>query len=291
MNGLSRSALSVILCLWTLPVVAADPKLDTAAIDAALGRTGAWTAGVYMVNFPRPQLRVVLQGVRLSDVQVLSFATFVGGETQVEMMGEICALPNEVSPAIAALRAAGVDVTGLHNHFIGESPRILFVHFMAHGPAGTLAQAFRAALAVTATPLRGSAPDFSVASPPAWARAVQKGFARTGGYYMTRQETLEFDIPSTHFPAGPMMDFWSSVVFFQKAPNGKVASTGDIMVTASELNAVLSILERHKFQIMAVHNHMIDEEPRVFFVHFWKIAPPQSVAEGLDSALAAAHAR
>ncbi len=274
-----------------LPEVAAETRLDTAKIDAVLGRAGSWTEGLYVVNFPRPELRVLLQGVRLSDVQILSFATFVGTGDKAEMMGEICALGDEVTPAIAALRAGGIQVTGVHNHFIGESPRILFVHFMAHGGAQLLAQTFKAALSAIGTSLSGNAPDFSVASPPDWAKTVQKTFAVSGGYYMAKPETLEFDIPSAHFPAGPMQDFWSTAVFFQPASPGKIATTGDIMVTAPELNLVLGILLDHNFQIMAVHNHMIDEEPRVFFVHFWKIAAPADVAKGLEAAIAAAHAR
>jgi len=291
MKCMSKSSILMVLWLCAFPGFAAAAKLDTAHIDAALGRTGSWVEGVYLVNFPRPELHVTLQGVQLSDLQVLSFVTFVGSGAHAEMMGEICALPDEVTPAIIKLRAGGIQITGVHDHYIGESPRIVFIHFMARGTAQTLAQTYRSALAVTGTPLGRTSPDFSVGPLPDWAKTVQHAFGRAGGYFMPKPETMEFDIASTHFPASPMQDFWSSVVYFQPAPDGKLATTGDIMVTAPELNPVLSILTQNRFQILAVHNHMIDEHPRVFFIHFWKIAAPQDVSTGLKAALAEAHAR
>lgn len=98
-------------------------------------------------------------------------------------------------------------------------------------------------------------------------------------------------MPSADFPAGPM-DFWyESLLYFQQCPSGKVAATGDVMVTARELNPVLSVLLEHRFQIEGVHNHMIEEQPRLFFVHYWKIATPQDLADGLRATLAAVHTR
>jgi hypothetical protein len=88
------------------------------------------------------------------------------------------------------------------------------------------------------------------------------------------------------------MDFWyESLLYFQQAPSGKIAATGDVMVTARELNPVLSILLQHHFQIEGIHNHMIEEQPRLFFVHYWKIAAAEDLANGLKAALAAVHTR
>ena len=89
-----------------------------------------------------------------------------------------------------------------------------------------------------------------------------------------------------------MQDFWSSgALFFQEAPGGKIAATGDLAVTAGELNPVLSALTEHHFQIIGVHNHMIDEQPRLFFVHFWKVGAPADLASGLKAALAVVNTR
>ena len=88
------------------------------------------------------------------------------------------------------------------------------------------------------------------------------------------------------------MNFWyESLLYFQQAPSGKIAATVDLMVTARELNPVLSVLLKHGFQIEGVHNHMIKEQPRIFFAHYWKIATPQDLADGLRAALATVHTR
>ncbi|HZQ54972.1 MAG TPA: DUF1259 domain-containing protein [Bryobacteraceae bacterium] len=267
--------LFVVLCSCALCFGGSESRFDTSQIDSVLERSGTWIEGLYVVLFPRPDLRVELQGVRLSTAHVVSFVTFMGSEDNSEMMGEVCALSSEMTPAIAKLRAGGFTITGAHNHFLGESPRLMFIHFMAHGRAVKMARSFRAALAVTTTPL-GQAPSPPASSEPDWARAVERALGRKG-IYLAPDRTLEVDVPSADFPAGPM-DFWfESLLYFQQGPSGKVAATGDVMVTARELNPVL--------------NHMIEEQPRVFFVHYWKIATPQDLANGLRATLAAVHTR
>jgi hypothetical protein len=265
-----------------------ESKFDTSTIDSALGRSGIWIQGLYGVFFPRPELKLILQRVRLaSSVHAVSFITFMGSEQSSEAMGEICALPSEVTPALTKLLEGGFAVTGVHNHFLGESPHLMFIHFTGHGPAAGMARSFRAALTVTTTPLDKIAPP-SVTAAPSWAKAVERVLGRQGTY---SDNTLEVDVPSADFPAGPM-DFWyESLLYFQPAPSGKIAAAGDVMVTARELNPVLKILLEHHFEIQGVHNHMTNEHPRVFFVHYWKIATPQDVAAGLKATLAAVHTR
>jgi hypothetical protein len=242
-----------------------------------------------VTTFPRPGLSVMLEGVRLSTTHVVSFATFLGADDSAEMMGEICALPSEVTPAIAGLRAGGLRITRVHNHFLGESPRLVFIHFTARGRAAELARSFRTALAATTTPL-GKPPAPPAGAEPDWAKAVTGALGRPGDYW-PQDKTLEVDVPSADFPPGPMDLWYESLLYFQRAPSGKVAATGDVMVTAAELNPVLTVLLEHHFHIEGVHNHMIDEQPRIFFVHYWKIGTPQDLADGLNATLAAVHTR
>jgi hypothetical protein len=278
-----------LLCICTGSAAHSASKLDTEKIDAALGRSGIWTNGAYLVDFFRPNVRVTLQGVQLAAGQVDSFATFVGTDDNADMMGEVCALPDEVTAATKNLRAGGVQVTGIHNHFLGESPRLMFIHFMAHGQAPELARAFRAALATTTTPL-GNVPPPRVSPAPDWAKTVQIALGHQGNY-SADYGWLDVELPHADFPAGPT-DFWyTTALFFQEAPEGKIAATGDLAVTAGELNRALSLLAEHQFQILGVHNHMIDEQPRLFFLHFWKIGAPAEVASGLKVALAVLHTR
>lgn len=280
----------MLTCVMTSAAAAqARPKLDTAAIDARLGRSGSSVGGMYVTFFPRPGLSVLREGVRLTTAQVVSFVTFMGGDDNADMMGEICALPEEQTAAIAGLRAAGFQVTGAHDHFLGETPHIMFVHFMGHGRAAELAKGFRAALGTTKTPLAKPAAMADVPEPD-WSKAVRRAIGRAGTW-LGPDQTLEIDVPSADFKPGPM-DFWYTTnLYFQQASGGRVAGTGDIIVTARELNPVLSALLANHFQIESTHNHMIDEQPRVFFVHYWKIGTPKEVADGLNATLAAVHTR
>jgi hypothetical protein len=270
----------------------ATQKLDTAKIDAALGRSGSWAGGVYLVDFFRPNLPVTLAGVQLAPGQVDSFATFTGAGEHAEMMGEVCALPGEVTAAVEKLRAGGVEITGIHNHFLGESPRLMFVHFMAHGNATDLAGAFRAAVAATTTPLgKVAGPRQSTSPAPAWAKAVESAYPGQAAY-SADYGWVQVAVPRADFPQDPTHDFWfSSFLSFQQASGGKVATTGDIAVTAAELNPVLSALTQQGFTIFGVHNHMTDEQPRLFFVHFWKIGTPAELTTGLKAAMEKVHSR
>lgn len=284
-----KSVLLILISLCPLPSAWAQSKADASTIDAALGRSGTWIGGLYVVFFPRPDLRVIREGVRLSTAHVVSFITFTATGADSGMMGEICALSGEVTPAIARLRAGGFEISGVHNHFLGESPRLMFIHFAAKGRAVEMARSFRAAIEATTTPL--GKPALPAASPePDWAKAMESALGRQGTY-LGPDKTLEVDVPSADFPAGPM-DFWyESLLYFQQASSGRLAATGDVMVTARELNPVLTILLEHHFQIEAVHNHMTQEQPRVFFVHYWKIGTPQELADGLKATLTAVHTR
>lgn len=278
-----RNALVTLALLCVAGSASAQATLNTSDIDAVLGRPGAWIQGVYVVGFPRPDLNVRLDGVRITTAHVLSFLTFVGTDDQADVMGELCLLPGEMTPAVAGLRAGGLEVTAIHNHFLGETPRLMFAHFMAHGPAVKIASAFKSALGVTTTPL-GKPAAVARGSAPAWSLAVRNAMERPGEY-LASDRTLEIDIMSADFKPGPD-DFWfESLLYFQEALGGRVATTGDLMVTARELNPVLTSLTNHHFKIEGVHNHMTEEQPRVFFVHFWRIGTPEELADGLNATL------
>ncbi|TAM81040.1 MAG: DUF1259 domain-containing protein [Acidobacteria bacterium] len=288
---LRRVILVSLFVICAAPIARSAPKLDTAKIDAALGRKGSSTGGLYVVDFFRPNLTVTLEGVRLAPESVDSFVTFLQTGDQAEMMGEVCALQGEVTAAVGKLRAGGVEITGIHNHFLRESPRLMFIHFMARGRAADLARTFRAALAVTSTPLAAVPPVRQVTATPAWAGTVGNvlGF-KEDAQYSSDYGGLTVGVPHAGFAPSPMLSYWFvNYMFFQEAPGGKIAATGDLATTSSELNPVLSVLTAQGFQIFGVHNHMIDENPRLFFVHFWKIGAPAELARGLKAALAVVH--
>lgn len=268
------------------------PKVDTARIDAVLGRSGSWVGGVYEVDFLRPNSPVVEDGVQLAAGQVDSFATIYGSDEHAEIMGEICALVSEVTRVVEALRSQGIEITAIHNHFLGETPRLMYIHFMGRGTAVELARAFRAGLAVTATPLgHAAAPRQKTTPEPPWAKSIERILGLHGAY-SSDFGFLNLGVPHAGFPPGPMTDFWyGNALLFQSAGGGKVAATGDLAATADEVNPALTALLAHGFQILAVHNHMLFEHPRLFFIHFWKVSSPEDLAAGLKATLAHIHTR
>ncbi|HVA63315.1 MAG TPA: DUF1259 domain-containing protein [Terriglobales bacterium] len=284
--------LGLALCL--LALLAAPhgraQSLDAAAIHHAMGRPGAWVEGVYLITLPRPDLSVSVAGLRLAPGQLDSLVTFTGWRGKATVMGDLCLRLNEITAVIARLRAQGLDITGVHNHFLNERPRLMFVHFSGHGTETALAHAVMDAYAATATPafLRdGPRPASPTAPAPAWVAPVERALGRKGDW---GEGLLDIDIAHADQPALP--DYWkSSALLFQSAGAGQVAATGDLAVTAAEVNPVLSALTAYGFEILALHNHMLRERPRLFFIHFWKVGPPPVLCAGLQAALAAVHSR
>ena len=280
-----RLPIYALICIVVPTYGQTNSPLATSGIDAAAGRQGAWIQGVYLENYPRADLAVTKNGVHLSPTLVTSFITFTGQGDEADAMGEICALPEEVTPVLAKLHAGGFELAGIHNHFVGESPRLMFLHVMAHGSAVRIMRSFREALSATHTPL-GVPAAAAAAPPPAWAATVEHVLGHSGDY-SDSDKMLEIDLPSSLFAPGPM-DFWfESVLYFQEAAAGKLAATGDLMLRATDIDRVLGVLLEHHFEIEALHNHMTMEEPRVFFLHFWKVGTPRDLAEGLKTALMA----
>jgi hypothetical protein len=285
MKSLKRSAIWIFfLCL---PVVLGAQQFNTAAIDTALGRTGSWSGSVYKVSFPRTDLHVTVRGVPIRPGLALgSWAAFSRHGNETITMGDLCLLPEEVNPVLVKLRAGGIELMALHNHLLFESPRVMYMHFMGEGNAGQLAQALRAGLAVSATPL-GSAAAASAPAPP-WAAELEKALGRSGTWH---GGVLGVGVPRS---APVTVDGWTippamgvaESMNIQDAGGGRVATTGDFVLTADEVNAVVSALAAGHIMVTAVHSHMLTEEPRLFFMHFWGVGTPAEIGAGLKGALA-----
>jgi Domain of Unknown Function (DUF1259) len=203
-------------------------------------------------------------------------------------MGDLVLLQNEVNPVMERLRAAGFEIMAVHNHLLGETPRVVYMHYVGHGAAMTLTTSLRSALSASKTPLgkSGAAPP-EPQSPPAWAKNVEdtlsrKGTLKGGGlsFGVPRPETITME-GMTITPAQEVAES----INFQEAEGGKVATTGDFVLTAREVNPVISALEEHHISVTALHSHMLTEQPRLFFMHFWAVGTPESVAEGIKAAL------
>jgi hypothetical protein len=203
------------------------------------------------------------------------------------VMGDLVLGEDEVAPVMRALQAGGVEQTALHNHVLHESPRVMYMHIAAHGDPVQVAQAIRTALAQSRTPLGTPA----AAVPPAGidldttAVAAALGVAGkvAGGVYQVsvpRRETIR---QGTH-ELPPAMGV-ATAINFQPTGGGKAAITGDFVMRATEVNAVIRALQQAGIEPTALHSHMIDEEPRLFFMHFWANDDAVTLARGLRGAL------
>jgi hypothetical protein len=292
MNFLQR--LLILTAILVLPVVVTAQTLDTAKIDQALGRSGQKIGDVYKLGFPRTDLHVSVHGLAIKPGLALgSWAAFTGTDDDAMVMGDLVLLEDEVNPVIQKLRSAGFEISAIHNHLIDETPHVMYVHYMGHGAASQLATSLHAALAVSKTPLEKPAPAAEEATPPDWVKTVEDSVGRKGTF---KGGVLSYGVPradsitvggKTIAPAAGVAE----AINFQAADAGSVATTGDFVLTAEEVNPVITELQAHHILVTALHSHMLTEEPRLFFMHFWGHGPAPEVALGIKAALDKVHTK
>lgn len=287
MNSIRRVV--ILISIFLVPIAAFAQGLDTAKIDQALGRSGQKLGDVYKVGFPRTDLHVLVHGVTIKPGFALgSWAAFSGTNDNAMVMGDLVLLQDEVNPVMEKLRAAGFEITAVHNHLLDETPRLMYMHYMGHGPAEQIATSLRGALAVSKTPLgKPAAATAGSSAPPSWVKTVEDTVGRKGGF---NGGVLSFGVPRADAVTMSGMTVAPSEgvaesINFQEAGGGKVATTGDFVLTAEEANPVISALEENHIAVTALHSHMLTEQPRLFFMHFWAVGSPESVAEGIKAAL------
>lgn len=274
--------------LLACSVVAPAQGLDTAKIDEVLGRSGQKSGDVYRLGFPRTDLHVSVAGVEIRPGLALgSWAAFSGSDSSASVMGDLVLLEDEVNPVMRKLRSAGFEITAVHNHILSETPQVLYMHYSGHGLAVDLAKALRAGLAESKTPLDTPTPPAQTAEPPAFVKTVEDTLGTKGRF---AGGVLSFGIPRAEAITDHGMTLSAAQgvaesINFQDAGPGKVATTGDFVLTADEVNPVISALEEHLIQVTALHSHMLTEQPRLFFMHFWAVGSPGSVAAGIKAAL------
>jgi hypothetical protein len=278
----------ILALVLSCPLGLVAQGLDTAKIDEAIGRSGQKTGDVYRLGFPRTDLHVFVAGLEIKAGLALgSWAAFAGSDNQAMVMGDLVLLENELAPVMKKLRAAGFEITAVHNHVLNETPRVIYLHYTGHGQSAELAKSLRAALAESQTPLDKPSVSPAAADPPAFVKTIEDTLGAKGRF---AGGVLSFGIPR----AGAIADHGTTLtppqgvaeaINFQDAGTGKVATTGDFVLTAEEVNPVISALEEHDIAVTALHSHMLAEQPRLFFMHFWAVGSTEAVAGGIKAAL------
>ena len=267
---------------------AASAATDWQAVDRALGRPGAVQAGdVHRYSFPRSDLVVSLDGVRIKPALALgSWLAFrdMGGRSEV--MGDLVLTQQEVNPVLSRLLEGGLTITALHNHLIRSTPGTMYMHVQGTGDAVRLATALRQALAASRTPTGAQAPataeaiSLDVKKVEAALRAQGKVVGGTYQFSFPRAEQISED--AMPLPASLGL---ATAINFQSIGKGRAVATGDFVLIGSEVTPVLTELRRHGIEVTALHNHLVGEEPRLFFLHFWGNGQAAAMAHGLRAAL------
>jgi hypothetical protein len=286
---------SIVLLASTILLVSAAPApFDWTPVAEALGRAGSVQPGdVYKVAFPRSDLAVTLDGVSIKPALALgSWIAFKADGGKVMTMGDLVLLPAEVNPVIMELQKGGIEQSAMHNHLIEETPRVMYMHFSGHGDAVALARTLHAALSLTATPMGpGSPPSTAPLDLPVadLDRIIGHPGKANGGvdqFSVARAERI-----TEHGMEIPPSMGTATAINFQPLGEGRAAITGDFVMIASEVNPVIRALQKGGVRVTAIHSHMLEEQPRLFFMHFWATGDAIKLATAVRSALDKMHTK
>ena len=274
----------------TLSSQEAPAALDVEALQAAVGAEGERNEGEWKWTVPQSDLNVRVEGFRIVPPMGLgSWAAFTPAAEGAAVMGDIVLLEEEVRPVQQRLLAEGLTITALHKHFLRESPRVAYMHFGGRGPEAELGAAVRAVFDEVAA-LRGGDPGAepapTVENTLDVARIeeiMQHSGTLGGGVFKVTVGRPDVTLRARGATVSTFGGFntWAA---FQGTPE-RAAVAGDFAMLADEVEGVLEALADHDIEVVVLHNHMIHEEPRIFFLHYWGVGPAEELARGLRAAL------
>ena len=265
-------------------------EVDWQKVDDAFGRKPAVSEDAHRYGFPRTDLNVTLDGVTIKPALALGgWVAFKPAHGGAMVMGDLVLLETEINPVMLKLIEGGLEITAVHNHLLRASPATFYMHVGGQGDPVKMAAVIREALGASKTPLATPA----AASPPP---AVDLDTAQldqligakgqpNGGVYQfavpRRDPIMEGGMQIA--PVGPMGV--ATAINFQPTGGGKAAITGDFVLSGDEVNPVIKQLRANGIEVTAVHSHMLNEQPRLFFLHFWANDDSLKLARGLRAAL------
>ena len=279
-----------LIGIVTAPATALAAEPDWRAVEQALGKTGQLQPGdVLRIGMPRTDLAVTVKGVPVKAGFALgSYAAFKQMGDQVMVMGDLVLLDQEVPAVMSGLFAGGLEVTAVHNHLNEISPHVMYMHYEGHGEAVQLAKALRQALSASGTPLDDAAAPPAAGGPTLDTKRIEQALGRAGrdigaGVFQVTVPRAE-PITAGGMPLLPAMGV-TTVLNFQPTADGVAAITGDFVLIDKEVNPVARVLRQHGIDVTALHNHGLQEAPRLFYMHFWANDDAGKLAEGLRAAL------
>jgi hypothetical protein len=290
---MSKGALGLLFVLSASVAEAAPAKstFDTQQIDQLTGAKGKLDdkEGVYKVSVPRSDLNVTVGGVHVTPPMGLTtWAAFERADKQTMLMGDMCLTEDQVNPVMSVALANGLEVTALHNHFFWDSPKVMFMHIGGMGDETKLASAVgRVFTKIQETSggkgetVHADIDPAATSLEPAKIEAVlgQKGELKDGVYKVTIGRTTQM----MGYQVGKTMgvNTWASFA----GSDDRAVVDGDFAMLESELQGVLKALRGAGINVVAIHQHMTGESPRVMFLHYWGVGSTEALAKGLKAAL------
>jgi hypothetical protein len=279
------------VCL-TSAAAAQDIPAEYQQVLTTLGKQGDYKANVLKVNIPRNDVSVTVANVKTPTP--FGFGGWIAmtkgtGGTDV-MMGDLVLTADEVNPVMSALLDNGLDVTALHNHFLWDEPRMLYMHVHGHGKPADLARKVKPALDLIG---KGTNRPASTPAPPAaaptqidtakLAQIVGTPGEQTGAAYKITIGRDDLKLTEMGAPINARMGLNTWAAFVGSNENAAIA--GDVAMLANEVTPVLKALRKNGLDVVAIHHHMTDTRPTVYFLHYWGTGPADKLATGFKAAV------
>ncbi|SMQ78244.1 protein of unknown function [Bacillus sp. OV166] len=268
----------------------ADLSSQWKLVEKEIGKTGELRKDeVFYISLPRNDLKVSVKGMPIRTGLALGgWVAFKQVANQAMVMGDLVLTEKEIKPVMTELLQQGIMVTAIHNHLLDESPRIMYMHIEGHSNAVQLAKAIRLGLKQTKINLdqKGHSYSFSIDNQKLDKIFKHKGTVSNGVYHVSIARLEKIMANGMEIP--PAMGV-ATAIHIHPTENGKAAITGDFVLTSEEVNPVATILRKHGIEVTALHNHMLTENPRLFFMHFWANDDPFKLANALREALDKTH--
>ena len=291
MRTMIKILIPCLALLCAVPAGAAEPDWKT--VDTVLARSGTVSGSVHRYGLPRTDLKVSLDGVQLKPGFALGgwIAFEPTGDTAM-MMGDLVLTESEINPVMTKLLGEGLQVSAVHNHLLRANPPTFYMHVSGEGAPSQLAREIRLALEQSMTPFDVQPPaapapaDLGIPTAEIDQAIGFKGHDNGGVYQfgIPRSDSIKRDGMAIPGAMGTAIG-----INFQPTGAGKAAISGDFVALAGEVNPLIKALRDSSIEVTAIHNHMLDDEPRAFFIHFWANDDAVKLAKGLRAALDAVH--
>jgi len=287
-----RMFISLVLSLTFTPVAwTQEIPAEYQQVLTTLGRQGDYKANVLKVNIPRNDINVTVANVKTPTP--FGFGGWVamtkGTGGMDVMMGDLVLTQDEVNPVMSALLDNGLDVTALHNHFFWDEPRMLYMHVHGHGKPADLARKLKPALDLIGKNAAAAAGGAAApANSPALdtaklAQIVGTPGEQSGAVYKITigRDDLKLTEMGAPINARIGLNTWAAFV----GSNENAAIACDVAMLANEVTPVLKALRKSGLNVVAIHHHMTDTQPAIFFLHYWGTGPAEKLATGFKAAL------